>query len=113
MYQVDDKATGESMGYFYMDLHPRDGKYGHAAVWLLQPVFHFCGPWHATQELFQGSLDSAGERQKAVAAMVCNFPRAAADKPAFLKHRQVQTFFHEFGHIMHCICSRVSWIEDK
>eukprot|EP00092_Neocalanus_flemingeri_P009866 GFUD01010635.1.p1 GENE.GFUD01010635.1~~GFUD01010635.1.p1 ORF type:complete len:787 (+),score=201.65 GFUD01010635.1:408-2768(+) len=92
MYQVDDKATGENIGYFYMDLHPRDGKYGHAAMWDLQP----------------GSLDKHGNRQKAVATMVCNFPKPEADKPALLEHRQVQTFFHEFGHVMHGICSRTN-----
>merc|ERR1711892_72473 len=92
MHQVDDKATGENIGYFYMDLHPRDGKYGHAAMWDLQP----------------GSLDRAGNRQKAVATMVCNFPESAADKPALLEHRQVKTFFHEFGHVMHGICSRTN-----
>merc|ERR1712106_989751 len=92
MYQVDDKSTGENIGYFYMDLHPRDGKYGHASMWDLQP----------------GSLDKAGNRQKAVATMVCNFPESAADKPALLEHRQVKTFFHEFGHVMHGICSRTN-----
>eukprot|EP00090_Calanus_glacialis_P007989 TRINITY_DN1635_c0_g1_i1.p1 TRINITY_DN1635_c0_g1~~TRINITY_DN1635_c0_g1_i1.p1 ORF type:complete len:781 (-),score=191.71 TRINITY_DN1635_c0_g1_i1:71-2413(-) len=91
-YQVDDKATGENIGYFYMDLHPRDGKYGHAAMWGLQP----------------GSLDRFGNRQKAVATMVCNFPKSTAEKPALLEHRQVQTFFHEFGHVMHGICSRTN-----
>jgi len=92
MYQVDDKETGETIGYFYMDLHPREGKYGHAAVWGLQP----------------GSLDRFGKRQKAVAAMVCNFPKSSADKPALIEHKQVKTFFHEFGHVMHGICSRTN-----
>ena len=38
MYQVDDQKTGEIMGYFFLDLHPRDGKFGHAAMWDLQMV---------------------------------------------------------------------------
>merc|ERR1719209_2067829 len=92
LHQVNDKRTGENIGYFFMDLHPRDGKYGHAAMWDLQP----------------GSLDKNGKRQKAVATMVCNFPKSTSEKPALLEHRQVQTFFHEFGHVMHGICSRTN-----
>lgn len=53
-----------------------------------------------------GSLDSEGNRQKAVAGMVCNFPKPTADRPSLLYHKQVKTFFHEFGHVMHGIASR-------
>jgi len=92
LHMVADSRTGENLGYFFMDLHPRDGKYGHAAMWDLQT----------------GSLDRHGRRQKAVAAMVCNFPEPSATAPALLSHKQVKTLFHEFGHVMHGIVSRTN-----
>jgi len=92
MYQVNDKATKEHIGYFYMDLHPREGKRIGAAQYYLQP----------------GSLDRFGYRQKAISAMVTNFPKPSGDNPALLEHSDVKTMFHEFGHIMHGICSRTN-----
>jgi len=92
MYQVNDKATKEHIGYFYMDLHPREGKRIGAAAYYLQP----------------GSLDRFGYRQKAISAMVTNFPKPSGDNPALLEHSDVETMFHEFGHIMHGICSRTN-----
>lgn len=92
LYRVDDTASQETIGYFYMDMFPREGKFGHAAMWQLEP----------------GSLDSDGNRRKAVAVMVCNFPRPTEDKPSLLEHKQVTTYFHEFGHVMHGITSRTN-----
>ena len=88
---MTDATSGELMGYFYLDLHPREGKYGHACVMPLQP----------------GCINmESGERQVNVCTMLANFSKATEKKPALLDHGEVETFFHEFGHVMHQICSK-------
>ncbi|UNK71578.1 M3 family metallopeptidase [Microbacterium sp. H1-D42] len=68
---------GARIGRIHLDLHPREGKFNHAACFPLAP----------------------GVRGKVVpeAGLVCNFPRG------LMEHREVQTFFHEFGHLVHDI----------
>jgi len=88
-FKVTDVQTQELVGFFYMDMHPREGKYGHAACFGLQPACELGGAW-----------------QVPVAAAVCNFPKSTSGKPALLSHDDVETFFHEFGHVMHQLCSK-------
>lgn len=62
-------------------------------------------------EIAQNSLRLPdGSRQLPVAAMLANFPRPnpASDPPtpSLLSHTDVRTLFHEFGHVMHVLCSR-------
>ncbi|KAK4472091.1 hypothetical protein MN116_005461 [Schistosoma mekongi] len=107
MYSVTDSQSNSLLGYFYLDLHPREGKYGHAAVFGLQPGC--CRPAGSSSVIEckdDHPLSSAYERQLAIAAMVANF--TAPDNvtgQGFLLHNEVETFFHEFGHLMHHICS--------
>ncbi|RMZ95018.1 thimet oligopeptidase, partial [Brachionus plicatilis] len=90
LYKVTDSITGQVVGYFYTDLHPRDGKYGHAAVFGLR----------------EGTKLG---NQIPVCIMVCNFTKPTADQPSLLTHDEVETFFHEFGHVMHQICTKANF----
>ena len=84
-YAIDDASTGEEIAHFYMDLFPREGKFSHAAAWPLIP----------------GRRLPDGTYQKPLAAIVANFTKPGSDRPSLLQHAEVETFFHEFGHILH------------
>ena len=66
-------------GWLYLDLFPRPGKYGHAAVFTLQPGFE--------------KVD--GSRSYPVCSMVANLAKPVAGQPALLSHYDFVTFFHE------------------
>ena len=95
----DDEASGGAFnGYLYIDLHPRDGKYGHNANFNLEAGY-------LTAEDGSGG----GGRHYPVTALVCNFSKASASKPALLKHHEVVTLFHELGHGIHDLSGRTKY----
>ncbi len=89
-FSVSDSFSGEVQGHFYLDLFPREGKFTHAAV----------------MRVLDGKKLEDGSHQKPVAAMVCNFTKPVKDKPSLLTHGEVETFFHEFGHVMHDLLNK-------
>ncbi|GAB9463450.1 Peptidase m3 family, neutarl zinc metallopeptidase, zn-binding site [Globisporangium polare] len=89
VYDARPGRAGRLVGHFYLDLFPRQGKYGHAACFTLQ----------------QSCVNAANVRELPAAAMVANFNAPTKTKPSLLDHNEVVTYFHEFGHVMHCLCS--------
>lgn len=74
------------LGRFYLDLHPRKDKYTHAAA---APLV----------------IGTMGHRLPQ-AALMCNFPDPEAGYgPALMDFSEVETFFHEFGHLLHALLS--------
>lgn len=87
----DDSSEGDGfVGYLYLDLHPRPGKYGHAANFNLSPGF----------------VQKDGSRRYPATALVCNFSKPTPKKPSLLKHDEVVTLFHELGHGIHDLAGR-------
>ncbi len=72
---------GAMIGRFYLDLHPRPGKYNHAANF--------------------GIRNGVEGIQIPEAALVCNFAGGKPGDPGLMEHGDVVTFFHEFGHLLH------------
>lgn len=85
LFRIVDAADGREVAHFYMDLFPREHKYGHAAAFSLR----------AGRRLPDGSY------QRPVSAIVANFTKPTAEQPSLLRHSEVETLFHEFGHILH------------
>lgn len=83
-FEIHDRTSGEQLATFYMDLFPREGKFGHAAAF--DHVSAHIGP---------------GGPVLPVTAILANFTKPAADTPSLLRHDEVVTLFHEFGHVLH------------
>ena len=93
LFSISDTASGasgEPFAHFYMDMFPREGKYKHAAAF----------------DLIKGRLLADGTYRKPVSAIVGNFNKPTAERPSLLTHDDVETYFHEFGHIMHQTLTR-------
>jgi thimet oligopeptidase len=69
------------LGRFFLDMHPRKGKYEHAAQFTIR----------------HGVLG----RQVPEGVLVCNLPGGDGSGPALMEHDDVETFLHEFGHLLH------------
>lgn len=83
--------SGKPVGRFYLDMHPRAGKYNHAAQF--------------------GIRTGVQGRQIPEAALVCNFPGGVEGDPGLMTHDDVATFFHEFGHLIHfLLAGRHQWV---
>lgn len=75
--------SGKMIGRFYLDMHPRPGKYTHAEM---API-----------------LDGVRGKQLPEAILICNLPKPTASDPGLMEYSDAVTFFHEFGHLMHHI----------
>ena len=84
VYQIKDKKTGELISDFYLDLFPRDGKYTHAATWSFVDRFEL----------------PDGQMQTPSVVIAANFTPAGNGVPSLLEHSEVETLFHEFGHVL-------------
>jgi thimet oligopeptidase len=81
---VRDAGSAELIGGIYLDLYPREGKYKHAAAWPVRGVSRRAG-------------------RKPISVLVTNFDRNG------LTHNELETLFHEFGHVLHGVLSQTEY----
>jgi oligopeptidase A len=91
-YEIRDSEGGELIGQFYLDLYARPKKRGGA--WMDECAVRF---------------RTADYMQTPVAYLTCNFSPPVGDKPALLTHDEVETLFHEFGHGLHHMLTRIDY----
>jgi oligopeptidase A len=88
-YEIREK-DGQLIGAFYADWYPRETKRD--------------GAW---MEAFITGVDAPGHFEPHAGCVCGNLTPPVGDKPALLTHREVETIFHEFGHLLHHVLSRV------
>ncbi|MFT5236213.1 MAG: oligopeptidase A [Shewanella sp.] len=88
-FSIED-SKGEHRGSFYLDLYAREGKRG--------------GAW---MDDCRGRRQTSHGLQKPVAYLTCNFNAPVNGKPALFTHDEVTTLFHEFGHGIHHMLTKI------
>ncbi|XP_021746587.1 probable thimet oligopeptidase [Chenopodium quinoa] len=90
VFSVFDLSSCELMGYAYLDLYSREGKYSQTCVLPLQ----------------NGSLSANAARQVPVVLLMSELSKEDDNSPTLLRFSEVVSLFHEFGHVVHHICNR-------
>ncbi len=91
-FEVKEK-DGRHLGVFYVDYHPRPGKRS--------------GAWSSRFREHEVTAD--GKEVTPVVINVSNYSRPAGDQPALLSLDETETLFHEFGHGLHSLVSRIRY----
>ncbi|MDD1704148.1 MAG: Zn-dependent oligopeptidase [Methanoregula sp.] len=84
LYRVGDATDGRTLAYLYLDLFPRDGKYGHTMITALR-----------------SGRELNGSYVVPVTVIIGNMRGPSGKIPSLLSHDDVVSLFHEFGHTMH------------
>ena len=93
LYEVRDRASGELLAHFYADWFPREGKFGHAAAF----------------PLVIGHRRADGSYERPVSTILANFTPPGGGRPSLIQHNELETLFHEFGHILHQVLTRAEY----
>jgi thimet oligopeptidase len=98
LISIRDGKNGRFLGHLFLDLHPRPFKYSHACFEQISPSVDRVRAVEGFEE----------KELPFLAVVIANFPKGTGEKPSLLKHDDVVTFFHEFGHAMHGLLGRTA-----
>ncbi|TVU36155.1 hypothetical protein EJB05_18072 [Eragrostis curvula] len=93
VFSVWDASSSDLLGYFFLDIFAREGKYAHTCVVTLQ----------------NGCLCSNGTRKVPAAVLLSQCPKEFDGSSALLRFPEVVRLFHEFSHVVHHISNRATF----